>query len=73
MWLAAAFLTRYSSAGALAASAATPLVLAFLRRPEEAALFVLLAAVLWWKHSANIARLLAGTESKIGQKSETAA
>ena len=28
----------------------------------------ILAALLWWKHSENISRLLAGTEGKIGQK-----
>ena len=72
-WLATAYLTRYSSASALVASAAMPIVLALFRKPEEAVLFALLAAVLWWKHSANIERLRAGTESKIGQKSGTAA
>ena len=72
-WLATAYFTRYSSASALVASAAVPVELIVLRRPEEAVLFALLAAVLWWKHSANIARLRAGTESKIGQKRETAA
>ncbi len=35
---------------------------------QMAELFVLLAAVLWWKHSENIKRLLAGTEGRIGQK-----
>ena len=73
VWLATAALTRYSSAGALAASAATPAVLLLFRRPDCAILFAGLAVLLWWKHGANIARLLAGTESKIGQKSGTAA
>ena len=72
-WLATAYLTRYSSASALLASAAMPIMLIAIRRPEEAVLFALLAAVLWWKHSANIERLLAGTESKIGQKHGTTA
>ena len=72
-WLATAYLTRYSSASALVASAAMPVVLILFRRPEEAVLFGLLTAVLWWKHSGNIGRLRAGTESKIGQKSGTAA
>ena len=68
IWLGAAFLTRYSSAGALSASAATPVVLALMGRSEAALLFALLALMLWIKHSANIGRLLHGTESKIGQK-----
>lgn len=73
VWLGVAYLTRYSSAGALAASAATPLVLLALGRGETALLFLILAAALWIKHSANIARLRAGTESKIGQRSGSAA
>ncbi len=73
VWLAAALLTRYSSAGALAASATAPVVLALLGQLDSAALFAILAVALWLKHSANIGRLLAGTESKIGQKSGTVA
>ncbi len=73
VWLAVAYLTRYSSAAALVASALTPVVLALLHRPEAAILFAGLAIVLWWKHSANIGRLSAGTESRIGaEKSEPA-
>ena len=68
IWIAMAFLTRYSSAAALVASAATPVVLALLHRPEAAILFAGLAVVLWWKHRANIGRLSAGTESRIGAK-----
>ena len=68
IWLAVAWLTRFSSASALAASAATPAVLALSGRPHAALLFAGLAAVLWMRHEANIRRLLAGTESKIGAK-----
>ena len=68
VWLAVAYATKYSSAAALAASAATPLVLLALGSPHAALLFAILAALLWWKHSENIARLRAGTEGKIGQK-----
>ena len=69
LWLAAAFATRYSSAAALVASAATPFVLLALGARDAAALFALLAAALWFMHRANIARLMAGTEGRIGQKS----
>lgn len=72
VWLGLAFATRYSSAAALGASAVTPAVLALLGRPQAAALFTVLAIALWLKHGANIQRLLAGTEGKIGQKSEPA-
>jgi glycerol-3-phosphate acyltransferase PlsY len=66
LWLAVAFLTRYSSASALAASAATPIILWFLGERQMAELFILLAALLWWKHRENIRRLLSGREGRIG-------
>lgn len=68
IWLGVAFASRYSSLSALVASAATPIALWFLGQPAMAGMVVILVALLWWKHSANISRLLAGTEGKIGQK-----
>ena len=67
-WLATAFTTKYSSAGALVASIAAPIALFFFGQSMAALVFAGLAALLWWKHSENIARLRAGTEGKIGQK-----
>lgn len=67
VWLAVAGATRYSSAAALAASALTPFVLILLGRTDAAVLFVLLAIILWVKHRPNLARLLAGAETRIGQ------
>jgi acyl phosphate:glycerol-3-phosphate acyltransferase len=72
VWLAVAALTRYSSLSALNASAATPALVWYFGRPSEAALFAFLAALLWIRHRANIARLLAGTEGKIGAAPERA-
>ena len=66
VWLAVAFLTRISSAAALAASAVTPIVLLIMGRSGAALMFGLMAILLWVKHRANIARLAAGTESRIG-------
>ncbi|MFZ0496621.1 MAG: glycerol-3-phosphate 1-O-acyltransferase PlsY [Methylocella sp.] len=66
VWLAAAFLTRTSSAAALAASALTPVMLLVLGRSDAALMFALMAILLWIKHRANISRLAAGTESRIG-------
>jgi len=68
VWLAVAWMTRYSSAAALAASAGATLALFGLRDTTAGFLFALLAALLWIKHSANISRLMSGTEGKIGQK-----
>ncbi|MGQ4272960.1 glycerol-3-phosphate 1-O-acyltransferase PlsY [Terrihabitans sp. B22-R8] len=68
IWLAVAWLTRYSSLSALIACAATPLVLWLTASTPVALLFVVLAILIYIKHQANIRRLLAGTESQIGKK-----
>jgi acyl phosphate:glycerol-3-phosphate acyltransferase len=68
-WLAVAALTRYSSLAALAASTATPVVFWFLDDRLTALLFTVLTALLWIMHRGNIARLVAGTEGKIGRQS----
>jgi glycerol-3-phosphate acyltransferase PlsY len=68
IWLGVAFTTRYSSLSALVASATSPVVLWFLGEPKMAGVAGVLAVLLWWKHSENIQRLLAGSEGKIGQK-----
>jgi acyl phosphate:glycerol-3-phosphate acyltransferase len=66
IWLGVAYLTRYSSLSALVASACTPLGLYAAGDHQAALLFVPLTALLFWKHAANIQRLRAGTEGKIG-------
>jgi glycerol-3-phosphate acyltransferase PlsY len=68
IWLAVALVTRYSSLAALLAALAAPLVLLALGDYRKALLFALLTILIWYKHSANISRLLAGKESRIGQK-----
>ena len=73
IWLGVAALSRYSSLAALVASALTPLALWLLNQPSAAALFLALSALLWIMHRANIARLLKGSEGKIGAKSTPAA
>jgi acyl phosphate:glycerol-3-phosphate acyltransferase len=67
-WLAAAYLWRFSSLSALLASASAPFVLWGFGHGGQALVIAMMAALLWWKHSENIARLLSGTESRIGQK-----
>jgi acyl phosphate:glycerol-3-phosphate acyltransferase len=67
IWLAVAALTRYSSLAGLIAGAAMPPVLWFIDDTRTALLFVLLTALVWIRHRANIARLLAGTEPKLGR------
>jgi glycerol-3-phosphate acyltransferase PlsY len=68
LWLAVFAATRISSASALTAFAASPVLAVFLlpRNWFIAPLFV--AALVWWRHGANIGRLLAGTEPRFGRK-----
>jgi len=68
VWLGVAALTRYSSAAALAASVAAPLVAFSLDQSEVAVVFGALAALLWINHLPNIERLARGRESRIGAR-----
>ncbi|TPO01315.1 glycerol-3-phosphate 1-O-acyltransferase PlsY [Mesorhizobium sp. B1-1-5] len=68
VWLAMAFLFRYSSLAALAAAVVVPIALYFISTPQIASLFALMSLIVFIKHRANISRLLAGTEGKIGAK-----
>ena len=67
LWLLIAVTTRYSSLSGLIACAATPAILWMLGMPAHAKLFFLLLLLVFLMHRANIARLIAGTETKIGQ------
>jgi glycerol-3-phosphate acyltransferase PlsY len=68
VWLAVFALTRISSAGALSAFAAAP-ILAALFLPHLWFIAPLaIAALIFWRHRANIARLGAGTEPRVGRK-----
>jgi len=69
VWLLMAWLVRISSAAALAALAAAP-IMTFLWGDRFGALITLLISLqIAQRHHANIARLLAGTEPRIGAKS----
>jgi glycerol-3-phosphate acyltransferase PlsY len=68
VWLACAFLTKYSSLSALIATLAVPVTAYLLGHVQVAQLFALLTLLAWFMHRANISRLLVGTESRIGSK-----
>lgn len=67
-WVAGAALTRISSASALLAAALAPVWAWALGYPSIVALCALLAVIVWARHQANIRRILAGTEPRIGKK-----
>ncbi|HEY0122711.1 MAG TPA: glycerol-3-phosphate 1-O-acyltransferase PlsY [Rhizobium sp.] len=68
VWLVIAFTTRYSSLSALVATLVIPVALWILGADKIAAAMALMTVISWYKHRANIARLTAGTETKIGAK-----
>lgn len=69
VWLLVAVVSRYSSAAALAAALAAPVAgFMFLGGDPVIAVLLVISAVLIWRHAANIQRLLAGTEGRIGGK-----
>lgn len=67
-WLVMAAVFRYSSLAALVAVVAAAIAAWFLTDHRAAWLLTILVPLVWVRHHENIARLLNGTESKIGQK-----
>jgi len=68
-WLAVLALGRISSLAALVTFAAVPVYLwLVLHSPLLTATSVLMSAMLYWRHKANIKRLLRGEEPKVGKK-----
>ena len=67
IWIGTAFVTRYSSLSALLATAAAPAILLLFGRAQIAAVAVVLTLIVWFRHRANLRRLLSGEEARIGQ------
>jgi glycerol-3-phosphate acyltransferase PlsY len=67
-WLIIALFLRYSSLAALVAALFAPLATAFLLGWQDALVVAVMSAFLVWRHKANISRLLAGTEPRLGAK-----
>ena len=67
-WLVGAALTRISSAAAILSALSAPLWLILLGRPEAVLAAAALAGWVILRHHANIRRLAAGTEPRIGKK-----
>ena len=68
IWLALAKLARISSLAALVSFAAAPLLAAVLADAGVVRLASAIAVLVFIRHHANIRRLLAGTEPRIGSK-----
>lgn len=70
IWIAVVAATRYSSLGALVATAATPFLCAWLATPQITEFMTLICVLIWLRHAGNIVRLVRGTETRIGQRAE---
>ena len=68
IWIAVAWLSRYSSLAALLAALAVPLAFWLFGEGALALLFAAMSIIVFGKHHANIRRLLDGNESRIGAK-----
>ena len=67
-WALTAAVTRISSLSALLAAALAPVFAWGLGRTDIAAVAAFMAVLIFIRHHANISRLLAGTEPRIGRK-----
>ncbi len=68
-WLLLALIFRYSSLSSLTASLLTPFYFYYLTgNPIFTASFALMGLILLYRHRSNVAKLLAGQESRIGKK-----
>jgi acyl phosphate:glycerol-3-phosphate acyltransferase len=67
VWLLILAVTRYSSVSGMIAAVAAPVAAAIFGRFDLAILFLGFALLVLWKHRANISRLLAGTEPRVGR------
>ena len=67
-WLVTALVTRYSSVAALFAAASAGLWIVWWTDGSLLVLALILTVLVYVRHSANLTRLKAGTEPRIGQK-----
>ena len=70
-WLLVALMSRYSSLASLTSVVAGAVAAWFLLDARAAIVVTLLVPLVWMRHHENIARLLAGTESRIGQSAKS--
>ncbi|MGR3661155.1 MAG: glycerol-3-phosphate 1-O-acyltransferase PlsY [Paracoccaceae bacterium] len=69
-WAVVAAATRYSSLAALVAAALAPIFTFYFYHTHGAILILLLSALIFYRHGANIQRLIKGTEPKIKEKAD---
>jgi acyl phosphate:glycerol-3-phosphate acyltransferase len=70
VWIGLLLLVRISSVAGMVAALSAPVSAAILGEQLLLPMFLAFALLVVWKHKANIARLKAGTEPKVGKKTE---
>jgi len=69
VWLASAFITRYSSLSAILAAIVAPFASwPLAHEPAFTTAIAVICVILLWRHRRNISNLIAGKEPKIGKK-----
>lgn len=68
VWIAAVLALRYSSVGGMSGAVSAPVSAMALGELHLLPPFLALALIVVWRHRANIARLMQGTEPKVGKK-----
>ncbi|HWH22768.1 MAG TPA: glycerol-3-phosphate 1-O-acyltransferase PlsY [Allosphingosinicella sp.] len=67
VWIGMLGVTRYSSVSGMTAALAAPVAAAAMQRFDLALLYLGFALLVFWKHRANLDRLLAGEEPRVGR------
>jgi glycerol-3-phosphate acyltransferase PlsY len=70
VWLLMLAGLRYSSVAGMSAAIALPVSAAVMGEFSMVLLFIAFALLVLWKHRANIERLLAGTEPRVGRRAD---
>ena len=68
VWLAVALVLRLSSVAALSAFALSPFAAWYFQSWKTSLLALVIGGLVFWTHRANIARLVAGKEPRIGKR-----
>src|SRR6266513_834244 len=72
-WIVVALFFRYSSLASIVSAVFAPLYYFFLFGAREVLpALIIMAALLVWRHKANILKLVAGEERRIGEKRDSA-
>lgn len=72
VWIGALAALRWSSVGGMSAALSAPIAALALGRYELVPPFLAMTLIVLWRHRANIARLAAGTEPKVGKSVKSA-